>query len=115
MFSDLMDDADIIINKLRQLKSRRHEIVLYHILDSDEIRFPFDDMTIFKDLEDKSEITTDAFSLRNEYLNRMRQMINTFRSALRKSGIDYLLANTSMPLEASIRSFFTRRQAILER
>ena len=115
MFSDLMDDADIIINKLRQLKSRRHEIVLYHVLDSDEIRFPFDDMTIFKDLEDKSEITTDAFSLRNEYLNRIKQMINTFRSALRKSGIDYLLANTSMPLEANIRSFFTRRQAVMER
>ena len=115
MFSDLMDDADIIINKLRQLKSRRHEIVLYHVLDSDEIRFPFDDMTIFKDLEDKSEITTDAFSLRNEYLNRVKQMINTFRSALRKSGIDYLLANTSMPLEANIRSFFTRRQAVMER
>ena len=115
MLSDLMDDADVIINKLRQLKSRRHEIVLYHVLDSDEIRFPFDDMTIFKDLEDKSEITTDAFSLRNEYLNRIKQMINTFRSALRKSGIDYLLANTSMPLEANIRSFFTRRQAVMER
>ena len=88
---------------------------MYHVLDADEIKFPFDEMTIFKDLEDKSEITTDAFSLRNEYLNRIRQMINTFKSALRKSGIDYLLANTSMPLEANIRSFFTRRQAVIER
>ncbi len=115
MFSDLMDNAEVIINRLRQLKSRRHEIVLYHVLDRDEISFPFDDMTVFKDLEDKSEITTDAYSLRNEYLKRIRQMINTFRSALRKSGIDYLLADTSMPLEANLRSFFTRRQATSER
>ena len=110
-----MDNAEVIINRLRQLKSRRHEIVLYHVLDRDEISFPFDDMTVFKDLEDKSEITTDAYSLRNEYLKRIRQMINTFRSALRKSGIDYLLADTSMPLEANLRSFFTRRQATSER
>lgn len=115
MFSDLMDNSEVIINKLRQLKSRRHEIVLYHVLDRDELTFPFDDMTIFKDLEDKSEVTTDAFSLRNEYLKRIRNMINTFRSALRKSGIDYLLADTSMPLESNIRSFFTRRQAVSER
>lgn len=112
MFSDLMDNSEVVINKLRQLKGRRHEIVLYHVLDREEITFPFDDMTIFKDLENRSEITTDAFSLRNEYLKRMRSMINTFRSALRKSGIDYLLADTSMPIEANLRSFFTRRQAV---
>ncbi|NCB39837.1 MAG: DUF58 domain-containing protein [Erysipelotrichia bacterium] len=115
LFSDLMDNADTIIKKLRQLKTRRHEIVLYHVLDRDEINFPFDDTTIFQDLEDRSEIVTDAFTLRSEYLKRVKQLVGTFRSALRKSGIDYLIADTSMPLEANLRSFFTRRQAVNER
>lgn len=115
LFSDLMDNAETIIKKLRQLKTRRHEIVLYHVLDRDEINFPFDDTTIFTDLEDRSEITTDAFTLRSEYLKRVHHLINTFKSALRKSGIDYLIADTSMPLEANLRSFFTRRQATGER
>lgn len=115
LFSDLMDNAEVIIKKLRQLRTRRHEIVLYHVLDRDEINFPFDDTTIFQDLEDRSEITTDAFTLRSEYLKRVRTLMNTFRSALRKSGIDYLIADTSMPLEANLRSFFTRRQATGER
>lgn len=111
LFSDLMDDADTIIKKLRQLRSRRHEIVLFHVLDRDELNFPFDDTTMFTDLEDKSEIVTDAFSLRHEYLKRFRQYISTFNSALRKSGIDYLITDTSLPLETNLRSFFTRRQA----
>jgi uncharacterized protein (DUF58 family) len=111
LFSDLMDNSDTIIQKLRHLRSRRHEIVLFHVLDRDEISFPFDDTTMFRDLEDQSEIVTDAFSLRAEYLKRFRQFIATFRSALRKSGIDYLIADTSMPLETNLRSFFTRRQA----
>ncbi len=115
LFSDLMDNAETIIRKLRQLRTRRHEIVLYHVLDRDEISFPFDDTTIFQDLEDRSEITTDAFTLRSEYLKRVRGLIGTFRSALRKSGIDYLIADTSTPLEANLRSFFTRRQATGER
>lgn len=115
MFSDLMDNADVIINKLRQLRTRRHEIVLFHVLDRDEISFPFDDTTIFQDLEDHSEIVTDAFTLRSEYLQRIRQLMHTFKSALRKSGIDYLVADTSMPLEANLRSFFTRRQAVSQR
>ena len=115
LFSDLMDNAEVIIKKLRQLKTRRHEIVLYHVLDRDEINFPFDDTTIFRDLEDRSEITTDAFALREEYLKRVRTLLNTFKSALRKSGIDYLIADTSTPLEANLRSFFTRRQAVSER
>ncbi|OGK06966.1 MAG: hypothetical protein A2W80_19345 [Candidatus Riflebacteria bacterium GWC2_50_8] len=115
LFSDLMDNADVIIQKLRQLRTRRHEIVLFHVLDRDEISFPFDDTTIFHDLEDESEIVTDAFQLRSEYLQRVRQMMNTFKSALRKSGIDYLIADTSMPLEANLRSFFSRRQAVSAR
>jgi uncharacterized protein (DUF58 family) len=111
LFSDLMDDAELIIKKLRHLRSRKHEIVLFHVLDRDELTFPFDDTTMFHDLEDNSEIVTDAYSLREEYLKRLRRYVNTFRSALRKSGIDYLMADTSIPLEASLRSFFTRRQA----
>lgn len=111
LFSDLMDNAEVIIQKLRQLRTRRHEIVLFHVLDRDEISFPFDDTTIFHDLEDESEIVTDAFQLRSEYLKRVKQLMNTFKSALRKSGIDYLIADTSMPLEANLRSFFSRRQA----
>jgi len=112
IFSDLMDSAETIISKARQLRTRKHEIVLFHVLDHHELLFPFDDTTLFRDLEDKSEIITDAFSLRREYLRRMQQFIAAFQSALRKSGIDYLLADTSRPLEASLRTFFTKRQAI---
>lgn len=111
LFSDLMDNPEIVIKKLRQLRTRRHEIVLFHVLDRDEISFPFDDTTIFRDLEDRSEIVTDAYSLRDEYLKRIKNLLNNYRSALRKSGIDYLIADTSMPLDAVLRSFFTRRQA----
>jgi len=115
IFSDLMDHVDTVISKARQLRARRHEVLVFHVLDRHELAFPFEDTILFKDLEDKSTIVTDAFALRREYLKKVQQMVSTFQSALRKSGIDYLLADTSRPLETSLRSFFTRRQAISSR
>ncbi|MBF0408716.1 MAG: DUF58 domain-containing protein [Candidatus Riflebacteria bacterium] len=111
IFSDLMDNAELVIAKARQLRSRRHEVVIFHVLDRHEISFPFEDITLFKDLEDKSEIIADTFALRNEYLKKITSLINTFQSALRKSGIDYILADTSRTLESNLKSFFTRRQS----
>jgi len=111
IFSDLMDNAATVIAKARQLRSRRHEVLVFHVLDRHELTFPFEDMILFHDLEDRSEIVTDAFVLRRDYLQRVNQLISTFQSALRKSGIDYLLTDTSLPLETNLRSFFTRRQA----
>ena len=112
IFSDLMDNADTIIAKARQLRTRRHEVLIFHVLDRHELQFPFEDVTLFQDLEDQSQLLADAFQLRREYLRRIQQFVGTFQSALRKSGIDYLLTDTSHPLETSLRSFFTRRQAV---
>lgn len=115
IFSDLMDNAEVIIHKTRQLRMRKHEVLLFHILDRHEINFPFEDAILFRDLEDHSKLEVDAFSLRREYLKKMRHFMGTLQSALRKSGIDYLLADTSMPLESCLRSFFTRRQCTVTR
>lgn len=112
IFSDLMDNAETIIAKARQLRSRRHEVLIFHVLDRHELQFPFEDVTLFQDLEDQTQLVADAYQLRREYLRRIQQFVSTFQSALRKSGIDYLLTDTSRPLEASLRSFFTRRQAV---
>ncbi|MFZ2956493.1 MAG: DUF58 domain-containing protein [Candidatus Ozemobacteraceae bacterium] len=111
IFSDLMDNAELVIAKARQLRSRRHEVLIFHVLDRHELSFPFEDVTLFEDLEDHTHVTADAFALRREYLRRVQQLVSTYQSALRKSGIDYLLTDTSRPLETSLRSFFTRRQA----
>lgn len=112
IFSDLMDNMDAVIAKARQLRTRRHEVLIFHILDRHELTFPFEDTTLFRDLEDQTTVITDAFALRREYIKRMQHLVSTFQSALRKSGIDYLLTDTSHTLEASLRSFFTRRHSV---
>lgn len=110
IFSDLMDNIDTILKKARQLRTRKHEVLLFHVLDKHELSFPFEDTILFKDLEDYSQLEADAYSLREEYLKSMKHLLTTLKSALRKSGIDYILADTSLSLESCLRTFFTRRQ-----
>lgn len=107
IISDLMDNAEATMEKLRQLKTAKHEVVLYQVLDSDELFFPFDQPAIFRDMETNSEVTVDAFLLKNEYRKKIETMISAFRNALRKTGIDYILTDTSNPPIKAVKSFFT--------
>ena len=51
IFSDLFDDVPRIIAGLKHFRHRRHEVIVFHILDPAELDFPFRDTTLFKGLE----------------------------------------------------------------
>ena len=54
ILSDLLDDPDRILAGLRHLRHRRHEVIIFHILDPAEVDFPFRDATLFKGMEGRS-------------------------------------------------------------
>ncbi len=68
LFSDLLDDAAELVEGLRTLKSQRHEVVVFQVLDAAEIDFNFRQPTLFQGLEDLPEISTDPLTVRDSYL-----------------------------------------------
>ena len=68
LFSDLLDDAAELVEGLRTLKSQRHEVVVFQVLDVAEIDFNFRQPTLFQGLEDLPEISTDPLTVRDSYL-----------------------------------------------
>ncbi len=67
VFSDLFDDVARIITGLKHFRHRRHEVIVFHILDPAELEFPFRDPTLFKGLEGMADILTDPYALRHAY------------------------------------------------
>src|SRR5271169_347221 len=67
VFSDLFDDVARIMTGLKHLWHRRHEVIVFHILDPAELEFPFRDTTLFKGLEGLPEILTEPYALRRAY------------------------------------------------
>ena len=74
IFSDLFDDPPRIIAGLKHFRHRRHEVIVFHILDPAELDFPFRDTTLFKGLEGMPDILTEPHALRARLSGRARRL-----------------------------------------
>ncbi len=100
--SDLLDDANRVVDGLRLLRARGMEVVVFHVLDDAELTFPFEHAGTFRDVETGEEILTHGPSARRAYLDAVGAWRDGYVADLRSAGIDYQLANTSAPLDATL-------------
>lgn len=110
--SDLFDDPEAIMKGLHHFRHKRHEVIVFHVMDPAEIEFPYDDMTEFRDLETGERINVNPISVREEYLKRMDAFVARFKHECAKSNIEYLLLNTEVPFEIALASFLAKRARI---
>ena len=90
IFSDLFDDVEKVVSGLKHFRHRRHEVIVFHILDPAEIEFPFRDTTLFKGLEDISQVLTDPHALRRAYREEVKSFLKEIEKACRMADIDYV-------------------------
>jgi uncharacterized protein (DUF58 family) len=57
LFSDLLTEIQPLLDALHLLRHRGHEVILFHILDEAEVRFPFEGMIEFEDVEAHDKLT----------------------------------------------------------
>lgn len=111
IFSDLFDAPEQVLKGLREIAQRGHDVVVFHVLDKDEVEFPFERMTLFQGLEQMPELLVDPKSLRDAYLAE----IETFQDAIKKgclqNRIDYVRVVNSQPLDVVLTSYLTARAA----
>ena len=113
LISDLLDDPAEIIRGLRHFQFRGIDVIVFHILDPDEIDFPFERATRFEDLETSEEVMAVPGAVRSHYLKAMGEMIEGYRRELGAHGIDYQLLNTNHPLELALLSYLSTRSRAL--
>lgn len=114
--SDLLTDVDEVIAGLQRLRHARHDVIVMHVLDHDELTFPFVDNTMFEGLEaPDAQVLTDPQSLRTSYLAIVRQYVSRLRSACMDHRIDYRLFSTRDPLDAALSAFLAARMHMVAR
>jgi uncharacterized protein (DUF58 family) len=109
LISDLLDDPDPVIKGLRHLKFRGTDVVVFQVLDPNELTFPFRGASRFKDLESADEVTADPESLRASYLRELAGLTLRYDRELRGSGIDYVQLDTSQPLDFALLAYLSAR------
>jgi uncharacterized protein (DUF58 family) len=112
LISDLLDDVDRVLEGLKHFRYRGTEVIVFHVLDPAELAFPFEHAARFRDMETKDEVLAVPSDVRQQYLEAMTALIDRYKTELRGVGIDYVLLDTSRPLEHGLMSYlFTRKRS----
>ena len=112
LISDLLDDEEKVIRGLKLFRHRKHEVIVFHVLDPYEVSFPFEHEVILKDMETGEEIPAVPWEVRKEYREKVAAWINRYRTVLRQSGIDYVPVRTSTTFDVALFSYLEKRQRL---
>jgi len=109
LISDLFADQESTMRGLKILRQRGHDVMLLHVLDDDELEFPFTGPTRFEGLESDSFLNCNPRALREGYLEALNGFLTDVRRTCAKQAIDYSLVRTSEPLDAALARYLSNR------
>ncbi len=109
LVSDLLGDRDGILRGLRLLRRRGHDLAILHVMDDDELEFPFEGPTRFEGLELPGELSCNPRSLRAGYLEALESFLAEVRRRAAEVQADYTLVRTGEPPEVALVRFLARR------
>lgn len=110
IISDLFDDVPRMLAGLKHFRHRRHEVILFHVLDPDELDFAFEQTTLFKGLEQFPEVLADPQSFRAAYQAEFERFRLDVERGCREQRIDYILMRTDQPVELALSTYLATRR-----
>ncbi len=113
LISDLLDDPERIAQAIHHFRHRKHEVLVFHVLDPQEVAFDFEREAVYVDLETGERITTRPQELRPDY----RARVNAWRDQIRQFCIekraDYVPLTTDQPYDRALLEYLSKRARLL--
>ncbi len=110
LISDFYEDPDSIIRHVEPLRHRGTEMVLFHVLDPQEINPDLGSAPLLLDMETGDALETSPEYSRTEYREKMQNHLTALQSKARGAGFDYFLLRTDRPLDSALREYFRLRE-----
>ena len=112
IISDLLDEPKNVFKGLKHFRHKKQEVILFHILDRNELEFEFENRTKFVDMESGEEITTDPWHIKNDYKNLILDIQKYYKRNCRLNKIDYVPLYTDDSLDKGLSEYFNKRQRL---
>ena len=109
LISDLLADQAGLVRGLKMLRSRGHDLLVFHVMDDDELDFPFNGPTRFEGLELPASLNCNPRALREGYLRALGEFLEEVRKGCAHNNTDYALLRTSQPLDAALAAYLSNR------
>ncbi len=113
LFSDLMDEPAEVLAGLQHFRHDHHEVVVFHLLDPDEIDFPYTDSATFVDLESGARLTTEPWEIARRYRERLAAWSARYRRQCRERRIEYVRVDTRTPFYRALLAYLEKRARLL--
>ncbi|GAF71354.1 unnamed protein product, partial [marine sediment metagenome] len=110
IISDLLDEESEILPALHHFRHRKHDIILFHVLDHAEIEFPFRSPADFVDMETGERLEIDPRYVRREYLRELESFRSAFRKETAEGRIEYIAVDTSVSFERMLSAYLAKRR-----
>ncbi len=110
VISDFYEQPEQIVKVIEPLRYRGNEVVLFHVLDPNELAPKFRDPVLLQDVEDETAIEVSPDYARNEYRTKIDEHLRNLAEKSRAAGLDYFFMNTAKPLDEGLRNFLALRQ-----
>ncbi len=110
LISDLLAKPDVIIRAAAPLRYRGNEVILFHLLDQQELEPSFGEPVQLLDMETEESLEVSPEFARTKYRANIRLHIEQLRTEAQREGLDYFLIATNQPLDAALREYLGMRQ-----
>jgi len=110
LVSDCYGNEAEVVEAIKLLSARGHDLAVFHLLDEDEVEFPFQALASFRDVETGDETMCDPLRQQREYLDRFAAFRSAIRAGCLSAAADYVFLHTGMPIEAALREYLLCRR-----
>jgi uncharacterized protein (DUF58 family) len=111
LISDLLVDRAGLFKGLKRLRQQGHDVLVFHVMDDDELDFTFNGPMRFEGLELPEHLSCNPRALREGYLESLNAFLDEVRRGCARDGVDYVQLRTSQSLGAALAAFLSNRQA----
>lgn len=109
VLSDFLDEPERILSPVNYFRFRKHDIILFQILDHAERTFPFQNLSTFQDLETGDRMLLDPAVLQKEYCALLEKHNETIRRGASDARAEYVLMDTQTPFDVALMAYLSMR------
>ena len=113
ILSDLLDEPDRIEQAIHHFRHRKHEVLVFHVLDPQEVSFNFEREAVYVDMETSERVTTRPQELRSDYRARVGEWRDRIRQYCIEKNAGYVPLTTDQPYDRALLEYLSKRARLL--
>jgi uncharacterized protein (DUF58 family) len=107
--SDFWESPESIVRTIEPLRFRGNEVVLFHVLDPEDVHPELNGPSILVDLETEAKLEVTPDYTRHEYREKIGAHLADLRDRTQAAGMGYHLLMTNRPLDEALREYLALR------